>query len=241
MWSQSPELMTTTDFRCEIDLAYARAFEHHRTMVPQNKCATQSRIDKKVPHIMDQTARNVSTPDDERSFTLTHVLRHGTPFVLLVDADGVIHAADRRPGWRALVSLASSGSRERISGRLVRMLATHASRHDARGTATIALLVSDVVVSVVHLDGPGELLAFSIAHLKREDILAAAQRRYDLTRRETELLELILRGDQSADIAKALNISLATVEWHTKRLLLKTESQNRTQMTARVLGWVCDT
>jgi len=103
------------------------------------------------------------------------------------------------------------------------------------------LLDADVVVAVITLDGPWELFACSIAHVKREATMAEAQKRYDLTNREVELLELILRGEQSAEIGRALSISLATVEWHTKRLLLKTLSQNRTQMAARVLGWVCDT
>jgi DNA-binding CsgD family transcriptional regulator len=83
--------------------------------------------------------------------------------------------------------------------------------------------------------------AFSIAQVRREQTMAEARRRYDLTNREVELLERILRGEQSAEIARTLSISLATVEWHTKRLLLKTLSQNRTQMAARVLGWVADT
>jgi DNA-binding CsgD family transcriptional regulator len=179
------------------------------------------------------------TCGDRSSFALTHVRRHGTPFVLLVDAAGTIHAADRRDGWRDLVRPLRNGSGERIPARLINLVQRHRGSR-ASGSATITLLDRDVVVAIVSLDGPWDFFACSIAQVKREQTMAAAQRRYELTNREVELLERILRGEQSADIGRALAISLATVEWHTKRLLLKTLSQNRTQMAARVLGWVGD-
>jgi DNA-binding CsgD family transcriptional regulator len=186
------------------------------------------------------TAR-ATRPGGEASFALNHVRRHGAPFVILVDTRGAIYAADRREGWRDLVRPLHNGSGQRIPDRLLALVEQHRHRCGPSGSATITLLDADVVVAVITLDGPWELFACSIAHVKREATMAEAQKRYDLTNREVELLELILRGEQSAEIGRALSISLATVEWHTKRLLLKTLSQNRTQMAARVLGWVCDT
>ena len=47
----------------------------------------------------------------------------------------------------------------------------------------------------------------------------------------------MLEGLSSALIAERLHISQATAQGHLKRLLLKTESKNRAQMIARVLGW----
>jgi DNA-binding NarL/FixJ family response regulator len=177
----------------------------------------------------------------DTSFALEQVRRHGAPFVLLVDAAGVIHGADRRDGWRDLVRPVRVGEAQRIPDRVLKLVELHQTLPASEGgTATIRLLDADVVVAVVSLDGPWDFFACSIAHVKREQTMAEAQRRYELTNREVQLLELILRGDQSADIGRTLMISLATVEWHTKRLLLKTVSQNRTQMAARVLGWVCD-
>ncbi len=105
---------------------------------------------------------------------------------------------------------------------------------------TVALLEADVVVTVVSLRGPKEVFAFSLWHVRRDEAISAARQRYSLTEREGELLEHILRGSSSAEIGRALSISLATVEWHTKRLLFKTDSQNRTQMASRVLGWIPD-
>ncbi len=191
---------------------------------------------------MDGIAALSRAHRDASSFALSHARQHGTPFVLLVDPAGVIHAADRREGWRLLVQTVQNGSGgERIPNSILRLVEKHSRLRGDGGAATITLLDGDVVVAVVTLDGPWDLFACSVVQVKREQTMAAARRRYELTNRETELLERILRGDQSADIGRDLMISLATVEWHTKRLLVKTASQNRTQMAARVLGWVCDT
>jgi DNA-binding NarL/FixJ family response regulator len=190
---------------------------------------------------MDGVAALSRARRDASSFALSHALQHGTPFVLLVDPAGVIHAADRRDGWRALVQTVQNASGgERIPNSILKLVEKHSRLRADGGVATITLLDGDVVVAIVTLDGPWDLFACSVVQVKREQTMAAARRRYELTNRETELLERILRGDQSADIGRDLMISLATVEWHTKRLLVKTASQNRTQMAARVLGWVCD-
>src|ERR1700730_17423483 len=74
--------------------------------------------------------------------------------------------------------------------------------------------------------------------VNRNRILDRTKRRYGLTTREVQVLSCIIHGAPSAEIARTLCISSTTVEWHTKRLLVKTESQNRTEMTARVLGWL---
>jgi DNA-binding CsgD family transcriptional regulator len=98
----------------------------------------------------------------------------------------------------------------------------------------------DVLVSIVSFDGTDNLFACSIWQVCRQNVLEDARRRFILTNRECEMLDRILSGDASTAIAHTLSISLATVEWHTKRLLHKTDSQNRTQLAVRVLGWLAD-
>ena len=174
----------------------------------------------------------------DTAFTLTQVRRHGPPFVLLVDAAGVIHGADRRSGWRDMIAPVRCGYADRVPDALVAVIDRHRLLRSGSGTPTIEVLGGDVVVAILTLNGPSELFACSIARFRRGEAVAEAQRCFSLTDREAELLERILTGEQSADIARALTITLATVEWHTKRLLYKTFSQNRTHMVARVLGWV---
>ncbi len=67
--------------------------------------------------------------------------------------------------------------------------------------------------------------------------LASAARRFALTKREREVLQLIMRGLQAPDIAADLSISQSTVTGYFKVLLRKTESRNRSEMVAKVLGW----
>jgi DNA-binding CsgD family transcriptional regulator len=46
-----------------------------------------------------------------------------------------------------------------------------------------------------------------------------------------------LRGSSSTEIGESLSISSSTATFHLKQLLRKTSSRNRTELTARVLGW----
>ncbi len=174
-----------------------------------------------------------------RSFAATQVHQHGTPYVLVVGRDGAIVFADRRHGWRDLLSLIGPASGERLPDKLSRVVMRHHANPPIEAAATVMIVDGDVVVSVNALDGD-ELFACSLWRFQRARALETARRRYLLTNRECELLDRILHGESSAEIARFLSISLATVEWHTKRLLLKTDSQNRTQMATRTIGWLPD-
>ena len=185
-------------------------------------------------------AEEFNTSPLVKSFALSHVNHHGTPFILIVDADGRVLQADRRSAWRELVLSIGPVSRERLPERLARIVSRHARSDRSDEMATVVVVGEDVVVSVVSFEGTEELFACSIWQLRRESVLEDARRRFLLTNRECEMLDRILSGDASATIAQTLSISLATVEWHTKRLLHKSDSQNRTQLAVRVLGWLPD-
>jgi DNA-binding CsgD family transcriptional regulator len=55
--------------------------------------------------------------------------------------------------------------------------------------------------------------------------------------RERDVLYLMLEGEHVSDIATKLHIADTTVQDHIKRMILKTESRNRIEMAAKVLGW----
>ena len=61
--------------------------------------------------------------------------------------------------------------------------------------------------------------------------------RYHISPREPEVLALLLDGAKLEEIAEALNITTSTVQDHIKSMVDKTESRNRTELIARVLGW----
>ncbi len=57
-----------------------------------------------------------------------------------------------------------------------------------------------------------------------------------LTPRQLEILRLVAEGLTSAQVAKRLFLSEATVKWHVKQILTKTGSSNRAEAVARVLA-----
>jgi DNA-binding NarL/FixJ family response regulator len=56
-----------------------------------------------------------------------------------------------------------------------------------------------------------------------------------MSRRELEVLELLLRGRSNRDIAEALGIDEVTVKAHLGRMLRKTGSTNRVELTLKAL------
>jgi DNA-binding CsgD family transcriptional regulator len=67
--------------------------------------------------------------------------------------------------------------------------------------------------------------------------IARAATRYQLTRRQTEVLVLVLGGASASDVARSLVISEYTAQGYVKSLLAKTNSRNRAAMVAKVLNW----
>lgn len=61
-----------------------------------------------------------------------------------------------------------------------------------------------------------------------------------LTKRELEILSLLINGRETKEIATALFISVETVSSHRKNLLRKTQSRNTTEMIAMAIkkGWI---
>lgn len=57
---------------------------------------------------------------------------------------------------------------------------------------------------------------------------------WQLTRREREVLELLADGASTRDIAAQLDVGPRTVESHVARLLLKSGSESRTELVARL-------
>lgn len=83
----------------------------------------------------------------------------------------------------------------------------------------------------------GTMFILSVEEDSNRSGLMRAARRHELTRRETEVLGLILDGSSAGEIAEALAISEHTVQGYFKRLLFKTGARNRVSMVAGVLDW----
>ena len=64
-----------------------------------------------------------------------------------------------------------------------------------------------------------------------DESLGAFIGKFEISRRESEIVELICRGKSNQDISDSLFISLQTVKDHIHRIYLKTGVKNRVQLT----------
>ncbi|MEO7039659.1 MAG: helix-turn-helix transcriptional regulator [Candidatus Elarobacter sp.] len=85
--------------------------------------------------------------------------------------------------------------------------------------------------------GAAPFFLVAVEPARRRSTVLRAIAQYGLSRREGEVLGEALRGSSSIEIGASLSISSSTATFHLKQLLRKTNSRNRTELTARVLGW----
>lgn len=97
------------------------------------------------------------------------------------------------------------------------------------------------VVTLLPLRGASaRLIAVRIEPFRRRNALARAAHRFSLTKREVDVLALILGGATSREIAGTLHITETTVQGYSKQLLNKTATRTRAAMVARVLEWTSE-
>jgi len=90
-------------------------------------------------------------------------------------------------------------------------------------------------VPLSHSSGGGWLLLDRTSQPQRSEAACAIlARRHGLTKRETEVLSLVIRGATNLQTACALECSERTVEQHVGRLLGKLDCENRASLGARV-------
>ena len=91
------------------------------------------------------------------------------------------------------------------------------------------------LVRIVPLEGAYDhYTAVFIEPIADRGTTRAAARRYGLTRRETDVLKLVVRSKSTAEIADTLCITLATVGDHVKNLMRKMKCSRRSELIARV-------
>jgi len=105
------------------------------------------------------------------------------------------------------------------------------SLHIVFGLVFIAVLTGFHLVPVLFLNIYLQKYYSSVAELSAfsgslEDVVA----KFDISKRESEIIELICRGMSNQEISDALFISLQTVKDHVYRIFLKTGVKNRVQL-----------
>lgn len=102
----------------------------------------------------------------------------------------------------------------------------------------VAHPVPFLVVRTQPMSGPaGLFIGVRIDRFLPPNSLTGAASRFHISPREVQVLALLLDGNHLDQIAGQLHITSSTVQDHIKSMLDKTESRNRSELIARVLGW----
>ena len=67
--------------------------------------------------------------------------------------------------------------------------------------------------------------------------LAISASRYHISARELQVMMLLMDGMTLAQISAKLCIASSTVQDHIRSMMERTDSKNRSEMIARLLGW----
>jgi DNA-binding CsgD family transcriptional regulator len=95
-----------------------------------------------------------------------------------------------------------------------------------------------LVVRTQPMSGPsGLFIGVRIDRFRPPHSLTGPADRFHISPRELQVLALILDGEKLEEIGKKLHVAASTVQDHIKSMLEKTESRNRSELIARVLGW----
>lgn len=174
-------------------------------------------------------APGVSPEDSAGAF---YVLDHDLQIVLAWSAE------DQR-------RIALTGLRTRLADRLptvleetVRALIAGWSSDPVTQESGIARPVPFLVVRTQPMQGPaGLFIGVRVDRYHPPNSLTGPAERYHITPRELQVLALLLDGAKLEEIGEQLHITSSTVQDHIKNMVDKTESRNRTELIARVLGW----
>lgn len=75
-----------------------------------------------------------------------------------------------------------------------------------------------------------ENVDMNLAEDSNTDSVKAFEKKYDLSRRERQVLKLVLDGRSNSEIASELFVSESTIKFHMRNLLKKTECKNRIEL-----------
>lgn len=109
---------------------------------------------------------------------------------------------------------------------------TAALRVGARGYLLKGAVQEEVLAALRTVAGGGVVFGAGAA----QRVLSGDRRVGDLTPREAEVLALVADGRSNVEIARALGLSLKTVQNHVSNVLAKMQVRDRTQAALRMRG-----
>lgn len=169
--------------------------------------------------------RRIAGSGDAR--LLETVLARKSPEFYIVDADLNVHL---RGGDEQHPSL------ERRLPEDIRIAVKRLLESEPLDSAVVAVR-RDLAMRVLRLHGAMETrYALFFEPYRGRDLVEQAVKRFSLTSREAAVLDLVLRGAPTSEIASRLNITDGTVHQHIKNLGAKVGVTRRNAIVATVLG-----
>ncbi len=170
--------------------------------------------------------------------SLAGIRQRARPYLVLVDSD--LRLVHYESAALALLKEFGQTSPDRLPSAVetsVRAALAHGFDEANQHHATV-MPAPSLIVHISRVQGGGSnYLALLLEREKRRAPLISASRRFSFTKRERDVLLLIMRGMHASDIAAELSISQSTVNGYFKGLLRKTQARSRSEMVAKVLGW----
>jgi len=171
-----------------------------------------------------------------------HALERAVPTLYVLDREMRVEAywnpRDDRPNSLNSLLLPENHRLPPILERTVRAMTEGWFTNPERRAIQIAMPLPFLIVRVVPMDGAaGPRIGVLVERYQPRNSLMWAAECFSISDRELEVLALLLKGNSSAQIAQELSIAESTAHDHVKRLLAKTESRNRAEMIAKILGW----
>jgi DNA-binding CsgD family transcriptional regulator len=96
----------------------------------------------------------------------------------------------------------------------------------------------DDLVRVMRVDGSMQGFVVFVEPLRRRSPSAVAAARYGLSAREGQILDCLVRGISSAEVARLLRISKVTVHSHIRNIGFKMHCSRRAEIVARAMGTI---
>lgn len=138
------------------------------------------------------------------------------------------HARERR----AELKLVTKGGR--LPPAIGKAVSELAAAFEASPRAAV-VVHGELIVRLERLESTGEPGAFAVfvEPFKGRDHLTRAKERFKLTKREAQVLELLIAGARTRDVASELVIAESTAIFHVKQLFEKSGARNRLELISK--------
>ncbi len=171
--------------------------------------------------------------EGEDARLLESVLARTSPEFYVIDAQLNVHL---RAGGHDRSERAHPGDAERLPAD-VRAAVEHLLAAQPTCESAVVPLRRDLALRVLRLHGKGDArYALFFERFRGRDLIASAVERFALTSREAAVLDLVMRGVPTSQIAARLKIVDGTVHQHIKNLGAKIGVTRRNAIVATVLG-----